>query len=55
MPPAWLATMLAGLKAAKSSKTGDKKASSPALGWLAKLAPPVFIVGLAMILAWFIQ
>ena len=55
VPPAWLGTVLAGLKAARSSKTGDKKGSSPALGWLAKLAPPVFIVGLTMILAWFIE
>jgi hypothetical protein len=42
----WLLTTIAGVLAAKSDKTSaTDKSSSGALDWLARIAPPVFVIG----------
>lgn len=46
----WLATTIAGILAGKSPATGSDK-SKPFLDLLGKIAPPVFVVGLLLILA----
>jgi len=50
----WVITTVAGLVAGRSNETGRSKDGTPSFSWvqvLAKLGPPVFIVGLVLLLA----
>jgi len=50
----WVITTLAGLAAGRSNETGRSKDGTPSVSWvqaLAKIGPPVFIVGLVLLLA----
>lgn len=48
----WVGTVAAGLWASSSPRTGDpEKLPSPILNFFAKLAPPVFIVGIFLFLS----
>ncbi len=53
LPGGWLFTVIGGLLAAKSPKTGDAaSAHNRALGYLARVAPPVFVAGVLLMVSW---
>lgn len=53
LPGGWVCTVVSGLLAAKSSKTGDSGNSKfPSLNTLAKIAPPVFLAGVFLLVSW---
>jgi hypothetical protein len=51
---AWFVTTVSGLVAGSSKKTGSDKEGNPKFSWLqlvARIAPPVFVVGLVLLIA----
>ena len=53
LPGGWVCTVVSGLLAAKSSKTGDSDTSKLlSLNTLAKIAPPVFLAGVFLLVSW---
>ncbi len=51
LPGGWIATTIGGLFAARSSETGEGS-SSPTKEALAAIAPPVFLLGLMLLVSW---
>lgn len=54
----WIVTTIGGLAAGSSKKTGTDNEGNPKISWLqilARIAPPVFVVGLVLLIATFEQ
>ena len=47
----WMGTTLAGVMRANSARTGSSADDSGATSWIIRLAPPVFVAGLLLLLA----
>jgi len=56
LPGGWVCTVVSGLLAAKSSKTGDSDTAKVlSLNTLAKIAPPVFLAGVFLLVSWVVH
>jgi len=51
LPGGWIATTVGGLFAARSPATGGSN-TKPVIGAIAAVAPPVFLLGLMLLLSW---
>jgi hypothetical protein len=52
LPGGWLFVVLTGLLGARSSKTSGNDPQPGKLGFIIAIAPPVFLVGLLMLVSW---